>query len=203
MFKRRLTIWRIKQFIRQVYRDINGFLLAKENDKHTQPEFTYGEICFHSFLTVLDQFNLTENSIFCDIGSGTGKNVLIAGLYTNAKSVVGIELLNELFEASQTALGKLHDNPKLLKLKNNTEISFKHQDFLTFDFQTPNCFFINATAFISPFWEKLSAKFEAITPGSLVCLVSRPLERDDFELVYSKLLLMTWGFANVFIYRKI
>jgi len=54
---------------------------------------TYGEIDFESFYEILKLTNPSKGEIMYDIGSGTGKAVIMASLFFPLSKVVGIEIL--------------------------------------------------------------------------------------------------------------
>ena len=70
---------------------------------------TYGEITFTTMAAIfyiLDELGLQSGGTFLDLGSGSGKVCLCASLLKQFDRIVGVELLNGLFEISK----QLHQN---------------------------------------------------------------------------------------------
>lgn len=60
-------------------------------------EYSYGEIEFFSFIALLSLINPNENTVFYDLGSGTGKAVIACGMVFPVQKSIGIELFPELY----------------------------------------------------------------------------------------------------------
>lgn len=205
MLKTYLNTRRLKRFILQHYQNINGFSLAKayQPEGHTKPELTYGEICFHAYLRVLEHLPINNTSHFLELGSSIGKNTLITAAMTSAQSVTGIELIPSMHKTSLKILSKAREDRHLKAMINETQVKLINADFLTVDWSPYDVIFINATAFIEDFWKAMFNKLLLLNPGTQIALVSRPLDDPRFTLNHHELLLMSWGYANVFFYTKI
>lgn len=72
-------------------------------EENNSSSLTYGEISPESFLQILDLVNPTQcpSKTFVDLGSGSGKAVLVAALSSHYfKKVAGIEIVPSLYESS-------------------------------------------------------------------------------------------------------
>ncbi|PIQ44077.1 MAG: hypothetical protein COV52_04960 [Gammaproteobacteria bacterium CG11_big_fil_rev_8_21_14_0_20_46_22] len=205
MLKTYLKTRRLKRFFLQHYQNTNGFALAKayQPKGHAKPELTYGEICFHAYLRVLEQLPIDNSSRFLELGSSIGKNTLITATMSPAHSVTGIELIPSMHKTSLEILSKAQKDKHLKAMINETQVNLINADFLTVDWSTYDVIFINATAFIEDFWQTMFQKLLQLKPGTQIALISRPLDDPRFTLSHHELLLMTWGYANVFFYTKI
>lgn len=139
----------IKQLIRNTYQNIDGFGITKaaiKKHKLDSPEFTYGEICFHTFLQALDIAKVNSGDVFYDLGSGVGKNTIIAALYADFKESIGIELLQESQQTSINCYKQLENNFFAKKLLGSCSVTFVQADMRDVDFSDADIIFINATA---------------------------------------------------------
>lgn len=64
-----------------LYEDVDGYSISrKARVKMDAFAYTYGEIEFLSFIALLSLVKPNENSVFYDLGSGTGKAVIAAAM---------------------------------------------------------------------------------------------------------------------------
>lgn len=135
------------QVFRQIYTDANGFMLS-QNARHVHDamEYAYGEIEFLSFIALLSLTNPNKNTVFYDLGSGTGKAVLACGMVFPICKSIGIELFPELY------LDSCKRRDQLAAMKNYAEQTKKIQfilgDFLKVNLDDATLVFINSTAFL-------------------------------------------------------
>ena len=82
-----------------------------QGGKTSELGLTYGEITFNSFAAVLEHCHPMDGKVFVDLGSGTGKALIIASLLfgTKLKHVHGIELIPGLYESSVVSINKYYD----------------------------------------------------------------------------------------------
>ena len=109
-----------EECIKRMYSKVRGIEISNnyqrqhpiDNTSTTkEPSLTYGEVVVSSFISILafiDNYNKTHSAIasndrvFVDLGSGTGKAVYIAALTSNSgfTKVWGIELIPDLVNVS-------------------------------------------------------------------------------------------------------
>eukprot|EP00043_Microstomoeca_roanoka_P009894 m.94334 g.94334 ORF g.94334 m.94334 type:complete len:307 (-) comp14723_c0_seq1:113-1033(-) len=97
--------------LEEVYASINGYDVSREERKrlreagnYEQTEaLQYGEIDFRGFLDVLTAVEPKAGEKFVDIGSGTGKPVLLAAACYPVASSIGIEILEPLHQEAVKA----------------------------------------------------------------------------------------------------
>jgi tRNA G46 methylase TrmB len=94
--------------IQHLYGNVDGFAISKsarnENDAF---EYVYGEIEFIPFIALLSLVNPNKNTVFYDLGSGTGKAILSAAMVYQMKKCCGIEIFKPLHETALKQLDKL------------------------------------------------------------------------------------------------
>lgn len=214
-----LTVWlvraRKKQRIRQwqqalripehqaifdhLYSAVDGFKLSRlSREKQDAFDYVYGEIEFLPFLAFLSLVPLDKNTVFYDLGSGTGKAVLAAAMVYPLKRSVGIEIMPELHAAACGQKNKLATLPAYAEAAE--KIDFFLGDFLEADLREANCVFINATAFIGETWSRLCEKLETLPRLTTVITTSKVLISTRFILVKSTKIMMSWGVVLCYIH---
>lgn len=135
------------QIFHQLYKTSNGFILSQTaRRKRDAMEYSYGEIEFFSFIALLSLINPNENTVFYDLGSGTGKAVIACGMVFPVQKSIGIELFPELYSHScqqveQLAAIKQYE-------RQAKRIEFRLGDFIEADLNDATLIFINSTAFL-------------------------------------------------------
>ena len=71
-----------------------------------QKTLVYGEVDFHSFCEVLSSIMPPAGGTFYDLGSGTGRAIFVAAFVQDFVRLVGIEILDGLYEASTEVLDR-------------------------------------------------------------------------------------------------
>lgn len=169
-------------------------------------EFIYGEIDFLSFYTILERATPSNQDIFYDLGSGSGKAVLSAILFFNVKKSIGIELLPPLYEQSNILLKKVtqrfqqHDDEKEY-LPQTERIQFINDSFLHYNFGDANIIYVAATCLTDATWNELISKMARLKPGSRIIVTTRTIHHEQFESIYQGIELMSWGLCPVRIYK--
>jgi SAM-dependent methyltransferase len=193
------------QIFNILYENINGYLLSargKADIGSADKTFTYGEISPEAFKSILHEPAVPKKGVFYDLGSGTGKAVILAYLLTNYSSCVGIEFLKPLHDEASAILHKFrHEFPTLYS--NKRPIKLVHDDFLDYDFSDAAVVFTHSTCFTDELWEELVKKFELLKPGTVVITVTRTINSIFFEQLKSKEYGMAWGRATVHIYKRL
>eukprot|EP00924_Labyrinthula_sp_SR-Ha-C_P015095 maker-scaffold_9-snap-gene-8.53-mRNA-1 protein AED:0.00 eAED:0.00 QI:108/1/1/1/1/1/2/260/261 len=65
-----------------------------------------------------------------------------------------------------------------------------------------NFIYVNCTCFSVETWNKLSALFESCAEGTLILSVTNEIKSTDYQIVWTKLLKMSWGNATLFLQKK-
>ncbi len=203
---------RIKLF-NEIFNEIDGFNTSKDTREKlnilSDESLTYGEVEFMSFKEIIDLAKPRQNDIFYDLGSGTGKAVIIAAMCFDFSACKGIELLEPVYKLSRQALNHLttkvdKDKKNILRaIKHLPEIKFYNQNFIKADFSKANIIFINATCYPVEFWDELIKKFNQLSDGSRIIITSKKIDSPLFKQIYAGQHLMSWGMNSVRIYEKI
>lgn len=201
-WRRSLNLKRHKQAFNDLYATVNGFLLSRQSRKNGDSlELVYGEIDFESFIALLTLCQPQADTIFYDLGSGTGKAVLACAMVFNVQKSLGIELLPSLYNCSQAQQQRLAALPAYCHQEKTIE--FKLGNFLSMPIGDATIVFINSTAFFADHWQKISAHLEDVQPGTYIISTSKVLLSDKFAVRRTTLVKMSWGLAKVFIQQRI
>jgi len=197
-WRKHLNIRKKSRIFEYLFQDINGFQLSKQaRRKNDAMALTYGEIQLESFIALLCQIKLNANSIFCDLGSGTGKAVIACSLIFDVKKCIGIELLTPLHEAAVQVKNKLNQIDSIKAQK----IEFINANFMEAMPKDVTLIFINASAFFGEIWQKIIEELERL-PHLQYIITTKPIKSQSFDVCYHSLITMSWGLVDATIYRK-
>ena len=176
----------------------------------TGRSLNYGEIEYKAFcdiLASLERYDIkTENAVFYDLGSGTGKALVCARLFADFRKVKGVELLASLSAKADKAIGTF--NKKYLEdLWYPGAIEHEEKSLLDADWSDGDVVFCNSTAFDRELMEHMSNKAAAcLKKGAIVITFTKPLhdygDRKKFEELERVRMRMSWGPATVIFFRK-
>lgn len=191
-----------RQIMNRIYQDICGFEIPKGDEiavKKSKGSPTYGEITIGSTDRLFRALDLTKRDVFYDLGSGVGKVILYAGLFTSVRQAVGIELSKMRHQDSVMALARAAQFEG--NLPNRCE--FLNDDLLNVDLSSASVIYTCSTAFSVAFMRKLTAHLGKFTHDfKLVTLQDLPNER-HFTMMDKLKLDMSWQRNTpVYIYRR-
>ena len=116
-----------------------------------QKTLVYGEVDFHSFCEVLSGIMPPAGGTFYDLGSGTGRAIFVAAFVQDFARLVGIEILDGLYEASTEVLDRFRGGggggfrSLLDGAPPSQKVEFHHGSFLDFDWSDGDVVFANST----------------------------------------------------------
>lgn len=158
-------------------------------------DYTYGEIEFFSFIAFIKLIKVSQDDIFFDLGSGSGKAIIGFAMVENVQRYVGLELLEPLNDLALNQLTKFRHFP------NYKKINFMNLDFLTADLSAATIIFINAATLTC--WNLLAKKLTALPKLRYLLVISKRITAENFLLLYETKVRMSWGIVNSYIYKKI
>ncbi len=94
--------------LKRFFEDVDSYNISfaeRERLNLKGGDFVYGDTPFHIFLEILKAVDAGEGDVFMDLGSGCGKCVFTAAIFT--KKAIGIELLPKFVEFCEDAKQKL------------------------------------------------------------------------------------------------
>ncbi|MCX7114730.1 MAG: hypothetical protein NTW08_02300 [Gammaproteobacteria bacterium] len=199
-WKKRLHLDKHQKQFDDLYQGVNGFRLSKEaRISGDALEYLYGEIDFLSFIAMINLTHPHRDTVFYDLGSGTGKAVIACALLYDMKQYNGIELFEPLHEAAELQKKKF---AKLKSYKKRARhIHFINGNFLHTSFYDATLVFINATAFLGETWEQLNENLDQTAVGTQVITISKKLISNQFVEKRVTLIQMSWGVATAYLYE--
>ncbi|MBI4225995.1 SAM-dependent methyltransferase [Candidatus Roizmanbacteria bacterium] len=197
-----------KAIFESLYSGVDGYNIsskARKNLPYASKAHTYGEVTPDGFKKVLSDAKAKPGGIFYDLGSGTGKAVMLAALLGKFPKLVGIEIIKELYQVSINILGRFDPEvrPILPVEKQKQTIEFVNADFLEYDFSDADVVFTHATCFYDELMVALERKCATLKKGTKVLLVTKNFQSPLFRLIKSGEYPMTWGKATVNFYEKV
>lgn len=185
----------------QLYHQVDGFMCSLQARKTQDAiEYVYGEIEFLSFIALLSLVQPNRDTIFYDLGSGTGKAVLACALVFPVHKSVGVELLPELYLSScnqKTHLTTIQNYAEIAK-----KIEFIQGNFLAVDLKEATLIFINSTTMIGPIWEQLCARLNNLSQLNTVITTSKALISNNFIVIKTTNIQMSWGVVHAYIHTR-
>lgn len=124
----------------------------------------YGEILPQSVVNMLAQVGARPGMHCFDLGSGTGKTVLMAGLL--GLRATGVELVEQRWTAACAALRQL-DRSKFGTAACPT-VAFQRRSFLDANFLSSDILFVNSLLFSNSTMEVVALQARCLKPGSIV-----------------------------------
>ncbi len=192
-----------------IYSDIDARRVSLDERKRLEIEqdcFVYGEINYTTFSKMLEIAKPKPGNVFYDLGSGSGKAVLLASLLYDFSKCYGVEYLQPLYQLSVDQLNKLkqQEDYKREFADSRVEVGFKNDDLFNFDVSDANIVYVNATCFIGEIWERTVEKLTSqLEVGARVMLCTKSLPDSHYDHLFSELLEMSWGPCTINVFKKI
>lgn len=201
-WKKQLKLTQHFPVYQHLYHQLNGFALSRQARVFGDAiEYLYGEIEFLSFIALLSLTKPNRQTVFYDLGSGTGKAVIACAMVFPVQKSCGVELFQLLHQAAESRKIMLAECPDYCETAKT--ISFIHGDFLTCSWRDATLVFINATALIGETWKQLNQKLQQLAAGTIVITTTKTLcAGDAFELIYTTRVEMSWGRVNAYIQKR-
>lgn len=200
-WKRSLHLTHHAQVFEKLYHNTNGFLISQQARKERDAiDYVYGEIEFLPFIALLSLVNIDHNTVFYDLGSGTGKAVIACAMVYPIHKSVGVELLPELQQSACEHIQKLATIEEYAET--SKKIAFILGDFLTVDLSEATLVFINSSALFGSTWEALSNRLNSLPKLMTVITTSKTLLSSHFKLITRTKIQMSWGVIFAFIHTR-
>lgn len=186
----------------QLFANVDGFLLSREaRSKSDALEYVYGEIDFIAFIALLSLAKPNKNTVFYDLGSGTGTAVLACAMVFEVAESCGIEIFPLLYHAACEQKKHLSN---LDAYKHRAEIiHFFNNNILHANFDSATLIFINATSFFGQTWQEISQRIEQTPNCATVITTSKPLKSTLFTVTKITWVEMSWGIVKAYIHQRI
>ncbi len=198
----------VKSVFHTLYSGVDGYALSLKGRRqisYVSKAHIYGEVTPEGFLKMFSDLEIKPNGIFYDLGSGTGKGVILASIFGNFSRLTGIEILKELYDSSKKVLRLYEETvkPILPEDKKKQVLDFVNGDFLEYDFFDADLVFSHSTCFYDELMIALERKCLNLKKGTKILLVTKTFQSPFFRLIKSAEYPMTWGKTTVNFYEKI
>lgn len=165
----------IQDILDRLYDGVNGYNLSfsdRVGDRKEDKNFTYGEMLLEPFARILDAVAPKPGERFYDLGSGTGKVLVMADQLHPFASVTGIEFLPTLNAKATEILARY--GAELRGPDRTAAITSRQGDMLVEDLSDADVIFVHATCMSPELIESLGHKLVPVCkPTARIVLVSR------------------------------
>lgn len=197
----------VKEIFDTLFKEVDGrglSLKGREVPDFKSKSFVYGEVVPESFYEVIKEVNPQPGQVFYDLGSGTGKAVILAHLLFDFSKVIGIELLEPLYSASVGVLEQYEKEirPKIAKEVENRYLEVRLGDILEADYSDADIIFMNSTCFQEDLMNALEVKLENVRPHAAIISLSKPFKSPAYQQYKHQLYEFSWGQATAFFHRR-
>ena len=186
---------------------------GRESAMPPTTSLTYGEIDFWSFADILERIEMSRGDTFVDLGSGTGRALVTAGLLFGPllARVHGVEILQTLHERCEKNLHRLsamlREDDAFAEhacCKLSSELGdATNNSTAALDWTVADVVFMNSTLFDDRLMLALSALAGAkMRKGTRVITLTRPLSSSAFSVIDTRNYRMSWGLAMAFFHVK-
>jgi len=202
-----LKLEEAKKIFEKLYSKVDGRALSlkgREEQNLESKSFVYGEVVPEGFYQLISDLNPQPGEVFYDLGSGTGKALLLAHMLFDFKKCVGIELLDALYATSAEMVKRYERDirKKIIDAVDNREVKVIHGDFLKQDISDADIVFMNSTCFQEDLMALLEEKLESVHANAHIISLSKPLKSPAYHQYKHKLYDFSWGQATAFYHRK-
>jgi SAM-dependent methyltransferase len=171
-------------------------------------DLTYSEVTLElmqSVFATLKKLRLVvrKKGRFLDLGSGTGKAVLLAAMLHPFESCVGVEVLSGLHETSMELLERFNTVVAKTLPHPTPRVEFVLGDLAEVAWQDASVLFINMTTFTEPLVDAIKEAASGMPRGTVCITVTKHLHTSAWELLHVSELPLNWGTSNVYIQQKV
>jgi hypothetical protein len=207
-----------KEIFDNIYQGINGYSISHEGRNMMDPEdkkfLIYGEVSFAELLDVIENSGIKDElkglTTFCDLGSGTGMCLIGAALICPYfKRIIGVELVQTLYESSLESVQRLAQTNKKLAKK----IKIINGNFLNLNFAkpalSPNVIFMHYPMHgtgAEELYLQLEEKFrKELKSGSIIISAIRKLSSPEAfpEILSPTHVQCKYGSVTMFFHKKV
>ena len=174
----------------------------------------YGEIHFDTIAVALLKLKnmyggWKGQGIFYDLGSGVGNVVIAAALVHRWQAVIGIEILEPLYEISGGLIEKYHLEQQLSDSLMTTNVTTMQGDLLTLHkwWLDADVVFCNTLAFDDALLDALVILLQKLKTNTFILTTGRLNDKErladtKFECLEFSIGSFSWGDSTMWIYKK-
>ena len=190
-----------------LYNETDGYAvsrMARIDHAESTEHLLYGEITFESWQEIVRIANPKKDAVFFDLGSGTGKSVMLSHLAFDFKKTIGVELLKGLHDKALQIKNSFDEiiKPQILEHVKDRELSFVQSDLFNINLAEADFVFLNYPFKTKELFEKLETKLLAeLKPGSKIAIIIKSFENKAFKSIGNQKLKFGWGEATTYFYE--
>lgn len=181
----------------RLFGDLNGYQLSHQDRallSSKEQALIYGEVVPDSFQQVLSAAQPKPGEVFVDLGSGTGKALILADLFFDFSLLWGVEILPGLAAAAQSRLSRyLSELRPSLKPGRANRMEIHQGDFLSAQLPEADVVFTHSQCFGQALCERLAVKLAELKPGARLVTIGAPFPGPCFLQTGVMPCRMDWG----------
>ncbi|RAP31943.1 hypothetical protein DID76_01740 [Candidatus Marinamargulisbacteria bacterium SCGC AG-414-C22] len=194
-----------KECFEKHFENVSGYGLSAKDKQQFDGDsksLVYGDIDFDGFAAILDKVEISDDSIFYDLGSGIGKALMTAALKHPFCVLCGVEILPGLHQKSIEILNKFTSsfNGKDIKLPT---FQIENKCILDVNMTDADIVYISSTCFDEDFMGSICEKLTNLKIGSYIITLTKHFKDDSLKILYQGQQKMGWGTPTVFIHEKV
>lgn len=187
-----------EQYFNQLYGDVNGYGVSSKArvDEGVTEGLLYGEVPFETWKSIVMRANPKHESVFFDLGSGTGRVIMQSHLLFNFQKAIGIELLAGLHDKACEVASQFieHIEPAVKAELADRELHLLNESFFDVDLSEADFILLNHPMKDRKLLEKLEQKFlDELKPGTKIVSIIRALSNPAFKSHGSTKYQFSWG----------
>lgn len=184
-----------------VYQRYLAYLYNKKSKAQATATIAHtgGEMLYPSVNKLIHLMQIRDNDVVVDLGSGIGQVVLQFFLLTNAKEVIGIEIIPSQHDQALLALSQCKED--LPALFTDRQATFLQGSFFDIPFTEASVIFLNSVCFTQEMLLKLAVLLNAMANLRIV-LSTRPLYGLTLRLKKIIKIECSWDSALCYCYEK-
>lgn len=195
-----------ENFFTFLYDNIDGYSVSHEarRDIDNKSELLYGELPFQTWKEIVEKANPKKDGVFLDVGSGTGRVVILSHLLFDFRKVIGVELLEGLHNKA-CEVKEIFDKevaPQISSHVANCKISLLNQNIFDFDLKEVDFVFMNHPFKDRELFDLLEQKFLAeLKPQTKIVTIIRALKDKSFKQLGSHKYNFSWGESTAYFHE--
>lgn len=150
----------------------------------------YGELQPMSFVQLLDSIDARPGQRYYDLGSGTGKNVIMAALL--GFNATGVEIVRQRWQEACNALARARSKGLKRGTQNAADASFMRGSFLDADLSDADVVFADSVLFTPQMMQGIASLAERMKPGTKI-ITANGLPGASFKHLSSVVAPSTWS----------
>lgn len=195
-----------EKIFNHLYDDVNGYVISRSARKkinYRSITHTYGEVLFPTFWDILLRANPKKNSVFYDLGSGTGKPCIVASLFTAFSKVIGVEIFPDIYMKATEILDSYKTLLVQRKIVLNQQVQFINADFKDTLIADADVIFINATCFEYETSPSMIKQFLNLKQGAKIITSTYFIDLPGYTHEDLGIKMFSWGGELVYISTKV